>query len=50
LKKQSQFSGMQIGANSFLKGDYNNMPPFGAQKNKANSKHVLSGVERANFG
>jgi hypothetical protein len=36
LKKQSQFAGVQIEANSFLKGNYNNMPPFGAQKNKAN--------------
>jgi len=36
LKKQSQFSGGQIGANSYLKGNYGNKPACRAQKNKAN--------------
>ena len=35
LKKQSQFAGGQIGVNPYLKGDYGNTLPFGAQKNKA---------------
>jgi len=30
LKKQSQFSGGQIGVNSFLKGNYGNNIPCGA--------------------
>jgi hypothetical protein len=55
LKKQSQFAGGQIGVNSYLKGNYGNMPVFGLQKNKANSKpitglwpEILSSAARRN--
>jgi hypothetical protein len=34
LKKQSQFTGWQIGVNSCLKGGYGNVSPCGAQKTK----------------
>jgi len=40
LKKQTQFAGEQIGANSYLKGDYDNKLASGARKNKANSKPI----------
>jgi hypothetical protein len=36
LKKQTQFEGRQIGVNSYMKGAYGEIPPCGAQKNKAN--------------
>ncbi len=49
LKKQSQFVPARNDANSFLKGNYGNIPASGARKNKANSKHVLSAVEWANL-
>ena len=48
LKKQSQFAGGQIGANTYMKGIYDNTLPLGAQKNKANSKFTLSEAEWAN--
>ncbi|MHC4204733.1 MAG: hypothetical protein ACYSTT_08780 [Planctomycetota bacterium] len=32
-----------------MKGSYGNKPADGTEKNKANSKHVLSAVEWANF-
>jgi len=40
LKKQSQFAGGQIGVSSFIKGYYVNIPPFGAQKNKAKQSQL----------
>jgi hypothetical protein len=36
LKKQTQFFEGKIGVNYYLKGDYDNIPPCGARKNKAN--------------
>ena len=36
LKKQTQFIVGQIGVNSYMKGIYDNIPPLGARKNKAN--------------
>jgi len=48
LKKQSQFSNGKIAVSSYFKGNYVKITPFGAQKNKANSKHALSAVEWAN--
>jgi hypothetical protein len=36
LKKQSQFQNGQIGAKSYLKGNYGNMPACAARTNKAN--------------
>ena len=36
LKKQSQFVPARNDANSFLKGNYGNIPASGARKNKAN--------------
>jgi hypothetical protein len=36
LKKQSQFLPGQIGVSSYLKGNYGNITPRGARKNKAN--------------
>ena len=35
LKKQSQFPVAHISANSFLKGDYGDMPVHGIEENKA---------------
>jgi len=35
LKKQSQFAPALNSAKSYMKGDYGNTLPFGAQKNKA---------------
>ncbi|MBN1806016.1 MAG: hypothetical protein JW837_12265 [Sedimentisphaerales bacterium] len=35
LKKQSQFANWQIYVTSYLKGDYENISPCGARKNKA---------------
>jgi len=45
LKKQSQFAAGQIGTNSYLKGDYDNMPACGPRKNKANSKTIKDNSE-----
>jgi len=50
LKKQSQFAGGDVGAKAYVKGYYGNKPACGVEENKANSKHVLSAVEWANFG
>jgi hypothetical protein len=36
LKKQSQFDSTLMGATPFVKGDYENKPAGGAEKNKAN--------------
>jgi len=38
LKKQSQFAPAQNSVKSYMKGDYDNKPAGGAEKNKANSK------------
>jgi len=38
LKKQTQFAGRQIGANYYLKGDYDSLMACGARKNKAKFK------------
>ncbi|HUT45160.1 MAG TPA: hypothetical protein VMX36_02700, partial [Sedimentisphaerales bacterium] len=35
LKKQTQFVPAQVGAKSFVKGDYDNKPARGAEENKA---------------
>jgi len=35
LKKQSQFAPAQVGAKSFMKGDYDNIAAGGVKKNKA---------------
>jgi hypothetical protein len=40
LKKQSQFASGAIGAKSYLKGDYGNMPARGDQKNKAKQSQM----------
>jgi hypothetical protein len=40
LKKQSQFVPGRMGAKSFVKGDYGNMPARGDQKNKANQSQM----------
>ena len=43
LKKQTQFAPAQMGATSYLKGDYDNKPAGGAYENKANpSGHLMS--------
>ncbi|HCO95174.1 MAG TPA: hypothetical protein DIU00_14685 [Phycisphaerales bacterium] len=42
LKKQTQFVSARIGANSFLKGIYGNMPVGGGEKNKANQSQFAS--------
>jgi hypothetical protein len=40
LKKQSQFSGKQIGVSSYLEGDYGKITACGLRKNKANLSRV----------
>jgi hypothetical protein len=35
LKKQSQFVPGLIGVKPFVKGDYDNMPAYGVEENKA---------------
>jgi len=41
LKKQSQFDPAQVGAKSFMKGDYENKPAGGDEKNKAKQSQFL---------
>ncbi|MGB2864109.1 MAG: hypothetical protein WBC05_12340, partial [Sedimentisphaerales bacterium] len=36
LKKQSQYAPAEVGATSYLKGDYENISAGGAEENKAN--------------
>jgi len=45
LKKQSQFAPAQIGAKSFLKGDYDNKLAGGDKENKANQSMSLQQVQ-----
>ncbi|MGB2865650.1 MAG: hypothetical protein WBC05_20130 [Sedimentisphaerales bacterium] len=40
LKKQSQFVPAQVGAKSFMKGDYDKKPAGGVEKNKANQTQL----------
>ncbi len=40
LKKQSQFEQAQYDAMSFMQGGYDNMPAYGIEENKANSKPI----------
>jgi hypothetical protein len=44
LKKQSQFSGEQIGVSPYVKGDYGKMLPCGVRKNKANLHGARNGL------
>jgi len=41
LKKQSQFAPAQIGAKSFMKGNYDNIAAGGDEKNKAKQSQFL---------
>jgi hypothetical protein len=41
LKKQSQFVPAQMGVKSFMKGNYDNKPAGGAEKNKAKQIQFL---------
>jgi hypothetical protein len=41
LKKQSQFALAQVGAKSFMKGDYDNKAAGGDEKNKAKQSQFL---------
>ena len=40
LKKQTQFKEGQIGAKSYMKGDYEDFYALGRRENKANSKPI----------
>ena len=40
LKKQSQFAPGEIGAKSFMKGDYEDIPACGVEENKANQSQL----------
>jgi hypothetical protein len=46
LKKQSQFVPNQIDVKSYMKGDYGNNLPCGAQKNKANRRALPGNPKR----
>jgi hypothetical protein len=48
FEKQSQFLAGCIGVKFYLERIYDNKPRRGAQKNKANSNHVLSEAEWTN--
>jgi hypothetical protein len=48
LKKQSQFVPARIGAKSYMKGDYDNNPAGGGEKNKANQSQFQS--QSSGFG
>jgi len=46
LKKQSQFVPARIGIKPYSQRRYGNKPPFGARKNKPNSKPIsISGID-----
>jgi hypothetical protein len=42
LKKQSQFAAGQIGATSYMKGDYGKIPLCGVRKNKPNLEPIIA--------
>ena len=49
LKKQSQFSKVEMDVSVYYKGCYGKILCFQAAKKQSQSKHVLSIVERANL-